>query len=291
MTSHASKKEWPLVVFTVALQFACGLSIAAMLVDWKASPSEVAQLRPLAVAIFPIVALGMLASLLHLGRPLLAGRALLNLRRSKLSVEVLLSTFFACSALIYSGLWFTGATQPRLAGGIVTATLGLGAVVSSAMIYMLPTRPIWNSGWLPASFLGTTLLLGGLPSAALVAGAAEATLLRTFVNATVAGSALLLLSAFWMLKHSSRLRAEQSASADIEAPRPLLNSREYLWLVLYIGFAGVMPGVIALMLWPVAGAPDLPAIALRFAALPFAMLGVLLGRMLMYSIAPRFSGF
>ena len=87
-------KEWPLILFTLATQFACGLTMAAAVCDAYASPAEMDLMRPLAMAIFPLVATGMLLSMAHLGRPLMSWRAVVNLERSRLRREVILTAVF-----------------------------------------------------------------------------------------------------------------------------------------------------------------------------------------------------
>jgi anaerobic dimethyl sulfoxide reductase subunit C (anchor subunit) len=183
-------REWPLIVFTIAIQSACGLALAATLFDVKAR-HDPALMRPLALAIFPLAALGALASVAHLGRPLAAWRSVLNLGRSPLSLEVALTALFVALALAYSGFWWIGRSDGRLALGIAASLAGLAAVISSALVYTVPAQPAWNSGWVPASFVGTALVLGGLAPAVFAAPAAPG-LLR------IAGSALLIIAAVWI---------------------------------------------------------------------------------------------
>jgi DMSO reductase anchor subunit len=73
-------KEWPLILFTLATQLACGLTVAATVFDANADRADADLMRPLAVVIFPLVAAGMLLSFAHLGRPLTSWRALVNVQ-------------------------------------------------------------------------------------------------------------------------------------------------------------------------------------------------------------------
>lgn len=290
MTDGVKTEEWPLVIFTLALQLSCGLALAATLADSLANPSAAPAARPLALAIFPAIAVGMLASLLHLGQPLAAWKSLLNLRQSRLSLEVLLTALFALTALVYSGFWLAGRTEMRLPLGMAASVLGLAAVASSAMIYVLPSQPAWNSGWVPASFLGTTALLGGLASAALLSwagGAAAGTtvppaasLLRPFLGAAFAGGALVLLSAVWMLAHLSRARPPESSP---------LRAPDGLCFGLHVLLAGILPAALALGFWALTTGPstaaEILAAPLALAAFALALLGAALGRAIMYSLA------
>jgi anaerobic dimethyl sulfoxide reductase subunit C (anchor subunit) len=205
-------REWPLVIFTVAIQSACGLTLAATLFEAK-TRHDAALMRPLALAIFPLAALGVLASAAHLGRPLAAWRAVLNLGRSPLSLEAVLTAVFVVLALAYSGFWWSGRSDGRLALGVAASLAGLAAVVSSALVYTVPAQPAWNSGWVPASFLGTALLLGGLAPAVFAAPVPPGGL-------RIAGSTLLIIAAVWIFA----LRQPRSA-----------------WIALCLFVAGLLP--------------------------------------------------
>jgi len=116
-----------------------------------------------------VIALG--ASLLHLGRPLLAHRALRGLRHSWLSREIALFGGFAGLAAAYAVL---GAP---VVGAAVTA-VGLAAVGTSVMVYAATRRELWRVDLVAIRFFGTTLLLGAAIAghAALVIGLAAAKL-------------------------------------------------------------------------------------------------------------------
>ncbi len=258
------REDWPLAVFTVAVQVACGLALAATVVDFRSTPAEMAVFRPLAVAIFPVLAAGTLCSLLHVGRPLHAWRALANLRQSRLSMEVLLAVSFAFLALVYGACWWVDQTQARPALGVVASAVGLAAVVAGARVHMVPSQPIWNLGWLLASFAGTTTMLGGLAVVLFIPGQFGPR--PVFLAAGVAGSVVLLISAIWISQALSRVVAA-----------PLRTSRYLLWLVPHLALSGVFPIVLAFFL-PLAAAP------VRWTAFASILLGALAGRMLVYAV-------
>ncbi|WP_406700465.1 DmsC/YnfH family molybdoenzyme membrane anchor subunit [Singulisphaera sp. Ch08] len=102
---------------------------------------------------------GIHASLLHLGRPLYAYRALIGLRHSWLSREVAAFGLFANVALGHAAaLWF----QPRWLGlsAAAAAATGLLAVFCSVMVYHVVRRPFWRGGRCAAKFFGTSIVLG-----------------------------------------------------------------------------------------------------------------------------------
>jgi anaerobic dimethyl sulfoxide reductase subunit C len=256
-------KEWPLVLFTLATQLACGLALAATVFDAGASQPDAALMAPLAVAIFPVVAVGILFSLAHLGRPLMAWRALANLPQSRLSREIAVTGLFAVLALAYSGLWWLGKTEGRVLLGAITSAVGITTVLATAAIYAIPARPEWNSGWLPTSFLGTTILLGALAPAVLLTWNTNTWLLRLFLVVAAAGGMLLVLAALWM-----------AAKCGI--------SGRWLRLGAHVVAAGVLPIAIAAALWSAAVAVRTP---LSIALLAVVMLGVAAGRAALYDLA------
>lgn len=105
------------------------------------------------------------ASLLHLGRPWLAYRAVLGLKTSWLSREILAFGLFAAAAacLTLQTLWPAGAAWTRVpssAAELGTVLTGLCGVFCSAMIYHRTKRPFWNLYQSGTRFVLTTILLG-----------------------------------------------------------------------------------------------------------------------------------
>jgi len=277
--------EWPLVLFTVAIQLSCGLAMAAVFADFKGV--RPAAMRPVGTAIFPLAAVGLLVSLFHLGRPLAGFKALRNLGRSPLSLEVLMTLLFAVLALAYSHLWRKEIKPGRAALGLVTSICGLGAVISSSAIYRLPSQPVWNSGWLPVSFLGTTLLLGGFASVTLVKLKDDPRLLRIYLAAGGAGSLVVVFSAMWMVASLSRGTNNAFVSARLQHALHLLGSPWYSGSFgLHLLLTAVVPIAFAYRSWPgkevsAQSAATPTALMLGFIAI---MVGVLFGRTILYSL-------
>lgn len=285
-TNNASNKnDWSLVVFTIALQLSCGLSLAATWSDSIANPPQAA--RRVGMAIFPVLAIGMLAALLHLGRPLAAWKSLLNVKRSRLSQEILLATCFAILALAYSFLCWADISRGRARLGVAASIAGLAAVASSALIYMVPARPVWNSGWVPVSFFATVLLLGGSASLVL-AGPLSGDVKRTFVIASIAGASLLLISAFWMLLRLSRMRRARPGT-ETHAPGLLaFSSRQRLYFAAHVALGAVAPALLSMHLWPAANTgATLPSSLLVTVGFLAAISGIVAGRFLMYALPSR----
>jgi len=259
VTELRQSKEWPLAIFTLALQLACGIAIATT-VAAAYSPAQSVLRRTLGSAVFPLVALGLAVSLAHLGRPLSAWRALSNIGNSRLSLEVLLTSAFAVSSLAYSFLEWTSTTALRFPIGAITSILGIAAVIASAAIYRIPTRPIWDSGWVIASFAGSTVMVAGLALASLW------TPTRPAIFIVLSGCALLFLSGARMWSRCFQF-----------PPHPNLL---HMWFAGYLLL--VVLGPVLLTIMPVNGAP---------LACCAAVTGIFAGRMLMFAVAelePRF---
>ena len=142
--------HWPLVWLTLLTQAAVGASVTAR--DGGG--------RLLAAG---LAAAALAVSLLHLGRPIAAWKALRNLRRSWLSREVAL--FGA-----YGGLAAGAVADPAVAP--VAAAVGVAGVYTSARLYMVPGRPAWHSSLTLGRFAATALALGGLVTGHRAVGAA-----------------------------------------------------------------------------------------------------------------------
>ena len=115
-------------------------------------------------------AVALAASLLHLGRPTKAVKALRNLRRSWLSREVALFPAFSALSFAYAALWLApGASTGRGGGGRAwpRSPSEPAGVYASGRIYLVPARPVWNSGRTLVSFFATALVTG--PPVALLA--------------------------------------------------------------------------------------------------------------------------
>jgi formate dehydrogenase iron-sulfur subunit len=136
----------------------------------------VATLEPLqaiCALLFGVVALG--AATLHLGRPQLAYRAVLGLRTSWLSREIVaFGVFAALAAWDAARVWFqpeSAFVLDALAWSVLVS--GFAGVFCSVMIYHCTRRSAWIGPRTFLRFFGTTLWLGlttTLTVAAVVAG-------------------------------------------------------------------------------------------------------------------------
>jgi formate dehydrogenase iron-sulfur subunit len=154
----------PLTVMLVLTQLAVGTVLAllaAPLLPTVAADRPATLPTALVALVVAVVALA--ASILHLGRPLQAWRALLGLRRSWLSREILAFGLFAPAAAAYAGAL---AGLPPLAGhapllGAAAGVSGLAGVATSAMVYAATGRAWWSLPRVAGRF-ALTAVLGGL---------------------------------------------------------------------------------------------------------------------------------
>ena len=166
-------REGPLVVFTLAGQAAAGAyAILAGLQLVAGAPPVLLDLRAL-LALALVVLLGMAASLLHLGAPQGAYRALRGLRTSWLSREVLAALFFAACLAVQAGATLWGARHTPASLALLTALAGLALIYCMARAYMLRTMAAWDTPAVLFSFLTTAAVLGSLGALVLAPGARE----------------------------------------------------------------------------------------------------------------------
>ena len=242
----------PLVFMLVFTQLAVGAFLCLPIFQITGFAAIVA---PLAVAL-----LSLSSSMLHLGRPIHAYRALKMWRRSWLSREVLAFSLFAGAATACAGLTFLG--WPARLAEAATALLGLSGITASAFIYLVPARPAWNSRHTLLDFHLTAWLLGPLFLAAL--GAPVPPMLTL---AAASAQLLNLVTRFVELTGSDEF--ELRASARLLGND--LKRRLLLRIVLLI-----------------AGGVALPLLHQTLAALLVATAGELLGRYLFFvSVVPR----
>ncbi len=148
-------------------QLSVGAFIVGLVLDQVLDPLQAAALRPLqstGALVFGLLALA--ASTLHLGRPLYAFRAVLGLRHSWLSREIVALGLFAALACCYSAAVFATRHEMRIGFdwlnglGVAVAISGGVGVFCSAMIYVFTSRECWSFSRVLTRFLLTSALLG-----------------------------------------------------------------------------------------------------------------------------------
>ena len=151
-----SSMELPLVIFTVASQAAVGLVVLCAVRQW-AGNAPLGNERAQWLTAAGLLALGLLASLLHLGHPLGAFNVIKHLGTAWLSREAVGSGLLL--AVIALGA-FTARDAVSPALRAVAALLGLLALCFMGMTYAPPSFPAYNNVLPFSFFLITAAILG-----------------------------------------------------------------------------------------------------------------------------------
>lgn len=149
----------PLVVMLVLTQ----LSVGAFVVDAVVTRLLAHVLQPShAIAALAVGLAALAASTFHLGRPLYAFRAVLGLRTSWMSREILAFGAFAVLAMSYAALCFTRLGPPfiREALGGMVAAIGVIGIACSVLIYHVTRKAWWTASLTGFKFFMTAAVLG-----------------------------------------------------------------------------------------------------------------------------------
>lgn len=128
--------------------------------------------RLLSLSVFSIAALSLGIAVFHLGRPLFIYRPVKMWKKSWLSREALFLGLFTLSSFLYAFALYLSSEAifyytPELlhavgAVGALAAIMGVAGIYSSAKLYILPSRPAWNTPITVIQFFLTSILLGSL---------------------------------------------------------------------------------------------------------------------------------
>jgi Fe-S-cluster-containing dehydrogenase component/DMSO reductase anchor subunit len=162
---HATNPQhphWPLVIMLVLTQLSVGAFVIGQYLETVLDAELMASFRPLHAAnslFFGLVALS--ASVFHLGRPLYAFRAVIGLRHSWLSREIVAFGLFAGCATLFAAAHITPLApfSAAVLGWWVAAT-GLVGLFCSIMIYVATRKEFWNLTGTGSRFLFTAAVLG-----------------------------------------------------------------------------------------------------------------------------------
>ena len=154
----------PLAVMLVLTQLAVGAFVADLVLRATAAPAVAGALRPYnAVAAVALGFLALGASVLHLGRPAYAFRAVIGFRHSWLSREIVSFAAFAVLATLYAALLWTAPGPPNpltLAVAAVVAGAGVAGVACSVMVYAVTHRRWWSGPRTATKFTLTAVTCG-----------------------------------------------------------------------------------------------------------------------------------
>jgi anaerobic dimethyl sulfoxide reductase subunit C len=281
-------RELALVAFTLLMQTSVGIVVvfAALPLPQGAQVKAggvwplIGRLDTPLVVAAAAAALGLLASLLHLGQPLLAWLALANVRGSWLSREVALTIVFvgalAAFALTHGGNRL--APSLRGAAAALAVAAGLALVFAMARLYMIAGQPAWDRLTTPTAFFASTLLLGlvvivALGAPPLAPGAAR--VLGTAVIALLACQVALVAALL------SGVPAEPAAAIGAASV-----GHAAMWLGA-ARIAAAIAAAVLLVIWLRSGPADHVAMRARDTALALVVVSEILGRVLFYAASVR----
>lgn len=154
-------KEMPLIIFTLSMQAAIGAVLWATILQLKDKEAPALRTNTLCALILSTV--GIIASLLHLGKPILALSTMSNFMSSWLSREIFFSGGFFVLLAIYWWLERTNKVDSvKNIAGVLACLSGLAAVFAMAQLYMETIIPAWQSANTLVDFYATTLVLGAI---------------------------------------------------------------------------------------------------------------------------------
>ena len=192
-TVRPEQAHWSLILMLVLTQLSVGAFLVERMLEMFLPGALSAGIRPVHSAsalAFGLLALGV--SVLHLGRPRHAYRAVIGLRHSWLSREIVAFGLFAALAAAYAawlGLEHAGwigqqaDARPAVWLGWSVALSGTAGVLCSVMVYQYTKRDFWNGPATACRFLLTTAVLG-------LAAAWIPLMIATAAGAAAAGAAI-----------------------------------------------------------------------------------------------------
>ncbi|CDZ83888.1 anaerobic dimethyl sulfoxide reductase chain C [Citrobacter koseri] len=157
--------EWPLMIFTVFGQCVVGGFIVLALALMKGELRTESQQRVLTgmFALWVLMGIGFIASMLHLGSPMRAFNSLNRVGSSALSNEIASGSLFFAVGGIGWLLAVLKKLSPALRNLWLVVTIVLGVIFVWMMVRVynsIDTVPTWYSIWTPLGFF-LTLFMGG----------------------------------------------------------------------------------------------------------------------------------
>lgn len=164
---HPEHSHLPLVFMLVLTQLSVGAFFAGILLTKFIDPSLnvlTHKYHTFFALFIGLFALG--ASIMHLGRPQYAFRAILGLKTSWLSREILAFGLFAKSAVLYAVCLMVPKAADVIGSGFINALpffitgFGMLGIYCSVKVYKDTRRPFWDNNYTTAKFFMTMGILG-----------------------------------------------------------------------------------------------------------------------------------
>lgn len=161
--SSPQHPHWPLIIMLVLTQLSVGAFTVDLVMETFLTPALLTAFRPIHATLalgFGLTALA--ASTLHLGRPQFAFRAVIGLKHSWLSREIVAFGAFAGAACLYAvAAWIPGTPESLVKSlGWAVFVAGVSGVFCSVMIYAFTRREFWSFTRTGIKFFLTSAVLG-----------------------------------------------------------------------------------------------------------------------------------
>lgn len=225
------RKEWSLIVNSLLVQLAAGMfifiSCYRMILAGPVDGERLMQLTGAGMAVTgPIVALGMMVSLLHLGNPFRAYRAVTNISSSWLSREI----FFTGGFFV---LWLAGYLMERNGNSSMMLSwaamlAGVISVASMAGIYSSTGKAGWSRINTYTGFTGSIVIFGSIGStvAVLYSGSSGSYVAGFLVISTKVACLVIAARLVQQILFFVKLKPGSGEwSVDNLVSAPLLNTR------------------------------------------------------------------
>ncbi|NLJ71916.1 MAG: dimethyl sulfoxide reductase anchor subunit [Syntrophomonadaceae bacterium] len=153
--------ETSLLIFSISIQAAVGIMIFAFIGEMLYKDQK---FKTAALAAAILGAIGIIASLMHLGHPLSAINVLSRFGNSWLSTEAVLSGIFAGIVILYALVLYLKSENKNLSLALsgIGGFLGLIVIFSMAKVYTTTSVSIWQGVNTFVDFYATTVVLGAL---------------------------------------------------------------------------------------------------------------------------------
>lgn len=224
--SADERRELPLICFTLlspaSVGVVCGAMAMGKTVDF-----------PLALVALVLVSAGMVGSILHLARPLMAPTSLRNVASSCLSREIVVVSAYWAVALVWCTCCLLAPELAVLAWVLCLCTMAMGCalIVAIGNAYLLASQPAWNGREVYIELAGVAASVGGPAAAsvsvleALFRGSAAGPLIAAIAAGMLLSAVGAALGAASRRTRAKRVelmvRAEQGAGSFARNPRVL----------------------------------------------------------------------
>jgi len=225
-------EHFALTVFSICLQAAVGIMLFVAIC--RIGNKEGVFKSPILVAT-GLSALGLLASLLHLGRPLSAINALNQFGTSWLSREIWFTAIFFMLTLVAALLLYL---KPQAKGAITglavgAALVGICDVFAMAKIYSSASVPIWQSAATFVEFYAAAISMGAVLFLAL--SMKEAGKMKKVVALTVAGMVAVQVAFVIPYLASMATSSSTALQASLAIISGLKAANIFKWLMILAG--------------------------------------------------------